>query len=162
MRDGGKKNLFFLPSRPLFVLIVVQEQPPPRNISSYTLEELIRQTEEYADTRPRRQSNEGIYIAANVTEEQLERGIQLGDGMEYGGFMNYPLDPKAMYNVGLRSTVAGSETAVYTVGNMTFSESPKINNTLVIISGCFPKCITLTCLPPPPHPPLPHTHTHTH
>ena len=120
-----KKNLFFLPSRPLFVLIVVQEQPPPRNISSYTLEELIRQTEEYADTRPRRQSNEGIYIAANVTEERLERGIELGDRMEYGGFMNYPLDPEVMYNVGLRSTVAGSETGVYAVGNMTFSESPK-------------------------------------
>ena len=127
MRDVERKaiNLFFLPSSPLFVLIVVQEQPSTRSISNYTLEELIQQTENYAATRLRRQSNVNIYIAANVTEKDLEEGIQLGDEMEYGGFMNYPLNPEAMYNVGLRSTVAGSETGVYAVGNETFSKSPK-------------------------------------
>ena len=120
-------NLLFLPSRASFVLIVVQEQPSTRSISNYTLEELIEETSKYASRRPSRrpsrQLNERpIYIAANVTEGQLEGGIPLGDGMVYGGFTNYQLDPEMMYNVGLRSTVAGSETPV--IGNKTFSESP--------------------------------------
>ena len=102
----------------------MQEQPSTRDISNYTLEELLEETRKYANTRPSRQLNERpIYIAANVTEGQLEGGILLGDGMDYGGFTNYQLDPDMMYNVGLRSTVAGSETPVYQ--NKTFSESPK-------------------------------------
>ena len=114
----------------------MQEQPSTRNISNYTLEELIQETNKYANRRPRRQLNEGpIYIAANVTEGQLEGGILLGDGMEYGGFRNYQLDSDVMYNVGLRSTVAGSETPVYAVGNKTFSESKyPCNNAPVCIT----------------------------
>ena len=134
-------NLLFLPSRPLFVLIVVQEQPSTRNISNYTLEELMEETRKYANARQRRQLNEGsIYIAANVTEGQLEGGIPLGDGIEYGGFRNYQLHPDMMYNVGLRSTVAGSETAVYAVGNETFSESSKLY-LIVMITSFAPVCV---------------------
>jgi len=120
------------PSLPLSrssVLIIVQVVValPTRNISSYSLDELLNSTEEYARTRQRRQDDsEQVYIAANVTVEVLSRGFQLGDGRTYGKFQNYELDPDVSYNVGLRSTVEGNNTPMFAVGSRPFSESTEM------------------------------------
>ncbi len=104
------------PCRPLFLLVVVQEvgTPPVRSLDSYSLDELIELTEEYARQRGRRQTGQGgVYIAANVSSTVLEgEGLTLGDGMEYGEYQNYPLVEDMSYHVGFRGTLPGSDSAV--------------------------------------------------
>jgi len=110
---------------------------PIDEISSYSLDELIDSTEEYASTRQRRQDDsEQVYIAANVTVEVLGRGFQLGDGRTYGTFQNYELDPDVSYNVGLRSTVEGNDTPMFAVGTQSFSESTEMGYAITLIQFC--------------------------
>lgn len=129
-----EKQDMFPPSLPLSsssVLIIVQVAVGTREISSYSLDELLRSTEEYADTRQRRQDDsEQVYIAANVTVEDLGRGFQLGDGRTYGTFQNYKLEADVSYNVGLRSTVEGNDTPMFAVGTRSFSESTEMGYAL--------------------------------
>ena len=68
----------------------------------------------------RQDDEEQVYIAANLTSGELAQDFQLGDGMRHGGFRNYALDPGVSYNVGLRSTVDGSDTPVFAVRNQPF------------------------------------------
>ncbi|KAI6216371.1 Protein-tyrosine-phosphatase [Aphelenchoides besseyi] len=50
-------------------------------------------------------SLDGVYIGAQLSSQQLERMYRneelftLGDGKEYGGYLNLPLDPKQQYRV---------------------------------------------------------------
>ncbi|KAI6242207.1 Protein-tyrosine-phosphatase [Aphelenchoides fujianensis] len=50
-------------------------------------------------------SLDGVYISAQLSSQQMERMYRndepftLGDGKEYGGYMNVPLDPKKQYRV---------------------------------------------------------------
>ena len=115
------------------VLIIVQVVVGTREISSYSLDELLESTEEYAHTRQRRQDDsEQVYSAAIVTVEDLHvgRGFQLGDGRTYGTFQNYELDPGVSYNVGLRSTVEGDDTPMFAVGTQSFGESTEMGYAL--------------------------------
>ncbi len=107
-----------------FVLVLVKElvtfkngtfRPPMRPLESYTLDELLMSTLVRAQSRSRRQVNDGgvVYIAANLTQEQLSSDFSLGDGQEYGGFSNYPLIPGVRYQVGYRGSVPGTDTPLY-------------------------------------------------
>ena len=103
-----------------YVLVVVQELTsdlrPSRPLNSYTLEELVEATQRYSDTRPRRQViPTSLYISANISESQLQGdpGFTVGDGSDYGGYLNYPLKPGVYYTVGLRGVVSGATTPIF-------------------------------------------------
>ena len=102
-------------------------------------------TNEYANERTKRQSSESVYIAANITEQDITNGFVLGDGMEYGGYSNHPLNPGVYYNVGLLGAVDGSETPLFNVVESPFSECSVWNgewecvlSTLIVI--LFTQC----------------------
>lgn len=112
----------------MYILVVVQEllsyanhtyQPPTQTTDTYDLEQLQDLTEEYKgrlSRRGRRQAlNEGggVYIAANLTQEDLDNGFVLGDSMVYQSFVNHPLAPQVFYNVTLRATVSGTDTPLF-------------------------------------------------
>lgn len=89
---------------------------PLRFIEDYELEELFLLTTEYqqrvdARVQPRQALNEGggVYIAANLTEEDFRSGFVLGDSGRYQSFVNHPLLPQIFYNVTLRGTVSGTD-----------------------------------------------------
>lgn len=94
--------------------------PPLRPFDTYLLRELqnlTRQYEERVKSRGRRQAlNEGggVYIAANVSEDDLRSGFVLGDSMVYGSYMNHPLIPQVFYMLTLRGTVMGTDTPIFT------------------------------------------------
>jgi hypothetical protein len=52
---------------------------------------------------------DGVYIAANIPSHQMqhmtreERLFTLGDGKEYEGFLNHPLDPTSKYSLMMRA-----------------------------------------------------------
>ncbi len=104
-----------------YVLVVVQELTsdlrPSRPLSSYTLVELVEATQRYMNTRLRRQMdpNPELYISANISESQLQGDTRftVGDGLDYGGYINYPLKPGVFYNVGLRGVVSGATTPIF-------------------------------------------------
>ena len=112
----------------MYILVVVQEllsyanhtyQLPTQTIDTYDLEELQEFTEEYkgrVNRRGRREAlNEGggVYIAANLTQEELDNGFVLGDSMMYGSFVNYALVPQVFYNLNLRAAVSGTDTPLF-------------------------------------------------
>ena len=104
-----------LPSRALYVLVVVQVvigNQPPRELSQYTLQELIDETNQYSSGQKKRQAGENVYIAANITESDLANGFTLGDGNTYNGYDNHPLEPGMKYSVGLWSQVSGTDTPI--------------------------------------------------
>lgn len=94
---------------------------PARAADSYGLQELLELTENYrlvAGGRGRRMAlNEGggVYIAANLTEEEFSSGFMLGDDtLTYQSFRNHPLLPGVYYQPTLRATVPGTDTLIYT------------------------------------------------
>lgn len=109
------------------MLVLVQEltssdgkvQPPSRSLEDYSINELKTLTLQYAkrfDQRRRRQAPEeqnGVYIAANITEELMESEFILGDGLEYGVYTNHPLTAGVFYNVVLRGAVDGTDTPLF-------------------------------------------------
>ncbi len=99
------------------MLVVVQEvtSDPTRPLSSYTIEELVEATQRYARTRLQRQvAMETVYIAANITENELRRdSFNVGDGGDYGDYTNHPLEPGVSYNIGVRGVVAGATTPLF-------------------------------------------------
>ena len=107
----------------LYVLVLVQELVangnggyihPTRTLAEYSLEELLESTSNHGNHRSKRQSRVTVYIAANVSETELQGdGIPVGDDKEYGGFRNHALKPGVFYTVGLRGTVAGATTPIY-------------------------------------------------
>lgn len=112
----------------VYLLLVVQElisypdgthDIPSRLLESYDLEELLAATRDYQERvrRQKRQASplndeEGVYIAANVTEEDLRSGFELGDGRTYGDFTNHLLNPGHFYNLMLRGVVSGTDTPI--------------------------------------------------
>ena len=107
----------------LYVLVLVQELvangnggyiQPARTLAEYSLEELLESTSNYGNSRSKRQSMAKVYIAANVSEMELQGdGVSVGDGREYGRYTNHPLNPGMFYNVGLRGIVAMATTSIY-------------------------------------------------
>lgn len=104
--------------------MVVQElvcpsdcEPPSLLVEELELEQLLELTELYQqrleESRRRRQLDDrgGVYIAANLTMEELVSAFVLGDAMDHGGFTNHQLQPGRFYNVTLRGT--GTDTAVF-------------------------------------------------
>jgi hypothetical protein len=91
----------------------------PFFVEEFELEQLLEETENYGQRVngrvKRQQVNEmgGIYIAANLTEEELSFGFELGDGMQYQEFTNHALRPGRFYNVTLRGTIPGTDTPMY-------------------------------------------------
>ncbi len=81
-------------------------------------------TDNYPSKRSVRQvGQERVYIAANVSSENLEgTGLQLGDNMMYGDYQNHELKEGVAYNIGLRGNVAGSDGAVFTATTEPYSE----------------------------------------
>ena len=127
----------------LYMLVLVQElvsyangtfESPSRPLSSFSLEQLLRSTADFKTQRSRRQtlSNGAVYIAANLSMGQEKDPFQLGDGMEYGGFTNYPLKPGVFYEVGLRGGVNGTNSTIFTAVEQTFSKWRKHLNINVL------------------------------
>lgn len=121
-----------------FMLVVVEElvtydngsDSPVKPLDNYTLEELIQINKEYSNSRPAGRTHRratlnrrGVYIAANISAEELvDGGFVLGDAMERGGYTNYPLRSDLFYNFILWGTVLGTDTPLISNSNITISE----------------------------------------
>ena len=92
-----------------YILVAVQELlgEPLRPLNNYTVPELLavtRSVRQADSSRSLRQadssSNSRPYVAANLTWQELGE-FRLGDGAEYGGFVNRPLRSGADYETTL-------------------------------------------------------------
>ncbi|XP_048762556.1 tyrosine-protein phosphatase Lar-like isoform X5 [Ostrea edulis] len=63
----------------------------------------FKEEEFYADPMPSNFPARNVYIAAKFKADQLPDEFTLGDGVEYGGFTNRPLDVDFTYRVFLRA-----------------------------------------------------------
>ena len=141
------------------VLVVVQEvgSDRPRPLTSYTVDELVQLTQDYAARqRPTRQAREtAVYIAANITNRGIPSTtcatvsgtlwsppdsnfpFQLGDGNDYGGYTNYPLDPGTEYIVGVLSISGDVNDPAVFADTQSFSESTE-HTVQYMWSYCLP------------------------
>ena len=94
------------------------------SIEGFSEEDLKQMTMAYQGQREggqgRRQAAMGVYIAANLTGTGSE--FTLGDDSNSGGYQNYPLLAGVIYAVTLRSSVVGTNTAVFSSAPTTACE----------------------------------------
>ncbi|XP_062594902.1 receptor-type tyrosine-protein phosphatase F-like isoform X2 [Saccostrea cucullata] len=81
-----------------YYLVVV-----PQNIATQKNPQDFKESEFYADTMPSSYPARNVYIAAKFKADQLPEEFTLGDGVEYGGFTNRPLEVDNTYRVFLRA-----------------------------------------------------------
>lgn len=81
-----------------------------------------------------------VYIAAKFKADQLPDEFTLGDGVEYGGFTNRPLDVDFTYRVFLRA---------YTVEKVCYHDSKSMVSSNISVKFTCSKCyyieINLDC-----------------
>jgi len=80
---------------------------------------------------------ESVYIAANLTEEQLNGDVKVGDGMDYNGFSNHPLLPGVFYNIGLRGVVPGAQSGTLSMAGLAMPLSELLYSYMYFLFICY-------------------------
>ena len=88
----------------------------PHPFSDYSIDKLTKLNEDYNNERGRRQANKvGVYIAANISESDLESGFTLGDNQtdnDNNMYRNHKLRPSYSYNVSLIFHYSGTNKTI--------------------------------------------------